>query len=158
MSSAYAGPANSWAAAFNAAATALQPLATMNTSSTSSLARSLHVTGALLDKSCAGSSLAAHVASKLFSAVAWPAHDPIGSDSAANPVVISAGSHLTRPLNSVAVGVVTGVVVTVVVVEILVVVDCDVVLVAVMVVVDCDVVLVAVAVAVDCDVVPVADG
>ena len=68
----------------------------------------------------------AQVASKLFSAVAWPAHDPIGSDFAANPVVINAGSHLTRPLNSVVVWVVVGVVVTVVVVvvvEMLVVVD-----------------------------------
>ena len=75
-----------------------------------------HVTGSLAAKSCTGSSFEAHVASKLFKAVAWPVHDPIGSDEAPNPVLINAGSHFTRPLNLVVVGVVVGVVVAVVVV------------------------------------------
>ena len=114
------GPLNSVAAALNAAATSSQPLWTVKTSSTSSSAMSLHVTESLPDKSCAGSRLGAQAASKLLSAVACPAHAPIGSDSACNPVAINAGSHFTRPLNSVVVGVVVGVVVAVVVVVVVV--------------------------------------
>ena len=51
MSSAYPGPANSCAAALNAAATASQPVCTVKTSSTSSSTRSLQLTPPLLDRS-----------------------------------------------------------------------------------------------------------
>ena len=76
------GPPNSVAAALNTAATALHPTSTVKTSSTSNFSMSLHVTGSLPDKSCAGSRLGAQVASRVLSAVACPAHAPIGSDSA----------------------------------------------------------------------------
>ena len=80
---------------------------------------SLQVTSSLLDKSCGGSRFVAQAAITLFMAAAWPAHDPIGSDSTRNPVAINASSHSTRPLKSVVVGVVVGVEVTVVVVVVI---------------------------------------
>ena len=113
------GPANSVATALNAAATTSQPFSTTKTSVTLRNGRSLQVTRSLLDTSCGGSRFAAQPAITLFMAAAWPAHDPIGSDSTRNPVAINASSHSTRPLKSVVVGVVVGVEVTVVVVVVI---------------------------------------